>query len=220
MPDWIRALLELNVDLIRGGGYAGIVGLMFVESSFIPFPSEVVVPPAGFLAARGEMSAPLVLAAGLAGSLLGAFLNYWVAVRFGRAFFHRYGRWFLLKEATLDRAERFFAQHGEIGTFVGRLIPGVRQLISLPAGMARMHLGRFAFFTGLGAGIWCAILLGIGHAVGSVPGAELSLASVKDQAAHFFWFWLAPSLVLLSLAYAVLRRRRPVAPPAAGGDPS
>lgn len=208
MWEWITGLLHLNVDLIRSGGYTGIVVLMFIESSFIPFPSEVVVPPAGYLAARGEMSVVAVLAASLLGSLLGAGLNYWIAVKWGRPFFNRYGKWFLVKEKTLDKAEKFFADHGEIGTFVGRLIPGVRQLISLPAGLSRMNLARFFAFTSLGAGIWCAVLLGIGHSIGQGKG-DLDLALVKDQARHFFLVWLLPALAILIVAYIVLRRRGP-----------
>lgn len=208
MIDFLLGLLELNVDFIRYVGYPGIVLLMFVESSFIPFPSEVVVPPAGYLAARGEMNVVAVLVCSLLGSLLGAALNYWVAVRWGRPFFIRYGKWFLVKESTLDKADAFFANHGEIGTFIGRLIPGVRQLVSLPAGLARMHLGRFFLFTGLGAGIWCAVLLGMGYSVGK-EGGELSLAVIKAQTGHFFLVWLLPSLAILAIIYVLLRRARP-----------
>ncbi len=207
MLDWIRDLLALNVDLIAKGGYTGIVVLMAIESSFIPFPSEVVVPPAGYLAAKGEMSFAGVMAASITGSLLGAWFNYWFAIRVGRPFFHRYGKWFLVSEKSIDKAEVFFARHGEIGTLVGRLIPGVRQLISLPAGMARMNLLRFTLFTALGAGSWCAVLYGIGYSVGKA-GEKLDLAGIRDRSGHIFLTWVAPVCVLLVAAYVLWYRHR------------
>ena len=144
-------------------GYPGIVALMFLESSFFPFPSEIVVPPAGYLAARGEMSLPLVIAAGIAGSLLGALFNYWIAAKWGRQFFEKYGRYFLISEKTLAKADVFFERHGHISTFIGRLLVGIRQYISLPAGLARMNLFLFTLFTALGAGIWVVVLALVGY---------------------------------------------------------
>ncbi len=144
-------------------GYSGIVALMFLESSFFPFPSEVVVPPAAYLAANGEMNIALVILAGIAGSLLGAIFNYALALKFGRPFFERYGRYLLISPKSLDKAELFFARHGEFSTFIGRLLPGIRQYISLPAGLARMNIGAFAIATALGAGIWVAVLAGAGY---------------------------------------------------------
>ncbi len=126
---------------------------MFLESSFFPFPSEVVIPPAGYLAARGEMDLAMVILMGILGSLLGALFNYWLSLKFGRPFFERYGRYLWISKRSLDRAERFFDEHGHITTFVGRLLPGIRQYISLPAGVARMNLFLFCLFTGLGASI-------------------------------------------------------------------
>ncbi|MCK5825523.1 MAG: DedA family protein, partial [Desulfuromusa sp.] len=122
------------VDTVSLWGYPGIIVLMFLESSFFPFPSEVVIPPAGYLASQGEMSLSLVIAAGITGSLLGACFNYWLAVKWGRPLFERYGRYVLLTPAALEKSEKFFARHGHISTFVGRLLPGIRQYISLPAG--------------------------------------------------------------------------------------
>ena len=138
----IEGMAQWLADLIFRLGYAGIAFLMAVESSFIPFPSELVLPPAGYLAAHGRMSAPLAFAAGLLGSLVGATVNYYLAAWLGRPFLHRYGRYFLIKEKSLVKAEDFFRRHGEISTFIGRLIPVIRQLISLPAGVARMRLDR------------------------------------------------------------------------------
>lgn len=218
MLEWIQELLQLNVALIDRWGYAGIFLLMAIESSFVPFPSEVVVAPAGYLAARGSMSVPWILAAAVGGSLAGAFFNYWFAIRVGRPFFHRHGKWFLVSERNLDRAEAFFARHGEIGTFVGRLVPGVRQLISLPAGMARMNLARFGLFTALGAGIWCAVLAAIGWSIGRA-GEHFDLAEVKGRTLHVFLAWILPALAVLIVAYVLLRRRRRGAPPSPGGGP-
>lgn len=155
------------VETVNAWGYPGIVVLMFLESSFFPFPSEVVVPPAGYLAAQGEMSLGLVIAAGVAGSLLGACFNYWLALSWGRPFFDRYGRYLLVSQTSLTKADRFFARHGHISTFIGRLLPGIRQYISLPAGLTRMNLILFIIFTGLGAGIWVAILALTGYFIGN-----------------------------------------------------
>ncbi len=154
------------VDTVSLWGYPGIVVLMFLESSFFPFPSEIVIPPAGYLASQGEMSLGLVIAAGIAGSLLGACFNYWLAVKWGRPLFERYGRFVLLTPATLERSEDYFARHGHISTFIGRLLPGIRQYISLPAGLSRMNLAVFIIFTALGAGIWVVILALAGYLIG------------------------------------------------------
>jgi len=155
------------VNTIGHMGYPGIVALMFLESSFFPFPSEVVVPPAGYLASQGEMNLWMVILAGIAGSLLGAVFNYWIAVKIGRPFFERWGKYFLVSEKTLKKSEVFFARHGHISTFIGRLLPGIRQLISLPAGLARMPMGLFLTFTALGSGIWVVVLAFIGYWVGN-----------------------------------------------------
>lgn len=162
----IETAVTWLTEVIFQLGYVGIALLMALESSLVPFPSEVVLPPAGYLAATGRMSAPLALGAGLLGSMLGALFNYFLAAKLGRPLLHKYGKYMLIKEASLVRSEEFFRRHGEISMFIGRLIPVVRQLISLPAGVARMRLDLFAFYTALGAGIWCAILVFIGWYVG------------------------------------------------------
>jgi membrane protein DedA with SNARE-associated domain len=159
LVDW---LLRTMLDL----GYPGIVALMAMESSILPVPSELVMPPAGYWVAKGRMNMWVVLACGTIGSILGALANYWVAQLLGRAFVRRFGRYVLLSERSLERAERFFAAHGEISTLVGRLLPVVRHLISIPAGIARMPLPRFILFTGLGAFAWCAVLTWIGYFLG------------------------------------------------------
>ncbi len=163
----LDAFVQWLLDLFRGMGYPGIVVLMAVESSILPLPSELVMPPAGYLAAKGEMTFVVAIACGVLGSILGALANYGLAHWLGRAFFLRLGKYALITEHALDRSERYFAAHGEISTFLGRMLPVVRHLISIPAGVARMHLGRFVVFTGLGALVWCTILTWIGWFIGS-----------------------------------------------------
>jgi membrane protein DedA with SNARE-associated domain len=163
----LHDIIAWLVNTIGHLGYPGIVCLMFLESSFFPFPSEVVIPPAGYLAAAGTMNLWMVIAMGIVGSLSGSLFNYWIALKLGRPFFERYGRYLLISKRSLDKAERFFDAHGHITTFVGRLLPGIRQYISLPAGVARMNLALFCLFTGLGAGIWVATLALVGYWVGN-----------------------------------------------------
>ncbi len=165
--EMLHAVTGWIVQTVGHWGYPGIIVMMFLESSFFPFPSEVVVPPAGYLAARGEMSITLVILAGIGGSLLGALFNYWLAVMWGRPFFEKYGRYVFVSKNSLDAADRFFAEHGHISTFIGRLLPGIRQYISLPAGITRMNLPLFAAFTALGAGLWVIVLALVGYYIGN-----------------------------------------------------
>lgn len=162
----MHELAQLLVDAIFDWGYLGIFIMMAIESSFIPFPSEIVLIPAGYLASQGEMSISLIMLAALGGSMIGAFTNYYLALTLGRKFLLRYGKYFFIKEETLVKMENFFEKHGHISTFTGRLIPGIRQLISVPAGLARMNLIQFSFFTALGAGIWALILTLLGFYLG------------------------------------------------------
>jgi len=154
----LHQIITWIVDTVLQWGYPGIVALMFLESSFFPFPSEIVIAPAGYLAFRGDMSLWLVMASGTGGSLLGAIFNYWLAVKYGRPLFEKYGRYLLVSEKALQKADVFFARHGHISTFIGRLLPGIRQYISLPAGLARMNFFLFCLFTTLGASIWVTVL--------------------------------------------------------------
>ena len=149
-------------DTVGQWGYPGIVMLMALESSFFPFPSEVVIPPAAYLAATGKMNVGMVVLCGTLGSLLGAVLNYWLAMKYGRPFFEKYGRYLLVSRQSLEKADRFFERHGHISMFIGRLLPGIRQYISLPAGLARMNIFAFCAATVLGAGIWVLVLAGMG----------------------------------------------------------
>lgn len=163
----LDTFVNFVLGMVSDMGYTGIVVLMAMESSFIPFPSEVVVPPAGYLAAQGEMNIYLVILSGIAGSLIGAIINYYIAVFAGRAFLAKYGKYFFFTPERLDNVDTYFSKHGEITTFVGRLIPAVRQYISFPAGLGRMSIPKFCFFTSLGAGIWVVVLAWVGYVVGN-----------------------------------------------------
>jgi membrane protein DedA with SNARE-associated domain len=161
--DMFHQVVVWLVDAVGQWGYSGIVMLMALESSFFPFPSEVVIPPAAYLAASGKMNIAMVIFCGTLGSLLGAVFNYWIALKFGRPFFVKYGRYLLVSPKSMEKADRFFERHGHISTFVGRLLPGIRQYISLPAGVARMNVFAFCAATVLGAGIWVLVLAGMGY---------------------------------------------------------
>ena len=177
MLDALAAHLDQIAALAPVWGYVFIFLFMTVESSFIPFPSEIVMIPAGFLAARGELSfhaatpdLVVAVAVGLAGSLAGAYINYFLSARLGEPFLRRYGKWFFLSPAALDRSCEVFNRYGAAATFVCRLLPAIRQLISIPAGIARMPLGSFTLFTALGAGLWTAVLAGTGFWLGRTAG--------------------------------------------------
>jgi membrane protein DedA with SNARE-associated domain len=163
----IHEIANTIVSYIGDMGYWGIFLLMFLESTFFPFPSEIIMIPAGYLAFKGEMNLYMIILTGILGSVFGALLNYYLAKSFGRSFILKFGKYFFIKEETLDKLESFFTKHGEISTFTGRLIPGIRQLISLPAGLARMNIAKFSFYTAIGAGIWVVVLVAVGYLVGS-----------------------------------------------------
>ena len=163
----MHAFVEWLVGTIGAMGYPGIFLLMAMESSIIPVPSELVMPPAGYLAQQGKMNAYLAVFWGTVGSLAGAYANYYAAHYLGRPLVLRYGRYVGITENKFAKVERFFLEHGEISTFVGRLFPVVRHLISIPAGLAGMNHLRFSAYTLAGAGIWVAILTAIGYMLGA-----------------------------------------------------
>ncbi|NPA59141.1 MAG: DedA family protein [Epsilonproteobacteria bacterium] len=171
-------IVHFIVDAVESLGYAGIFIMMFLESSFFPFPSEVAMIPAGYLAAQGKMNLFIAIFTGIAGSLAGALFNYFLAIKFGRGFLLKYGKYFFIKEETITKTENFFKDHGAISTFTGRLIPAVRQYISFPAGLAKMDLKLFSFYTVLGAGLWVIILTLIGYFFGA--NEELAKEHVKE----------------------------------------
>lgn len=160
------AVIDWIVQTVGALGYFGIFVMMFLESSFFPFPSEVVMIPAGYLAFQGEMNLWISIIMGILGSIAGALFNYYLAIKLGRRLLLKYGHYVFFTQETLDKVESFFQKHGSFSTLSGRLIPVVRQYISLPAGLARMHLGLFCLYTGIGAGIWVSILALLGYYFG------------------------------------------------------
>ena len=197
----IHDIANIIVSYIGDMGYWGIFLLMFLESTFFPFPSEIIMVPAGYLAFKGEMNIYLIILSGILGSVGGALLNYYLAMHFGRTFILKYGKYFFIKEETLDKLESFFAKHGEISTFTGRLIPGIRQLISLPAGLARMNMAKFSFYTAIGAGIWVIVLVGVGYLVGS--NEELISEYLKSVT-----LIALVSVVFITIFYVIRYKRR------------
>ena len=187
--------------------YGTITLLMTIESSFIPFPSEVVVPPAAYKAAvSGEMNIFLVVLFATIGANIGAIINYYLAKCLGRPIIYKFansriGHMCLIDEAKVQHAEEYFDKRGALSTFIGRLIPAVRQLISIPAGLARMKIGTFLLYTTLGAGIWNAILAAIGWYLSTVPGIETEeqlLAKVTEYSHELGYIFIALGVVILS----------------------
>lgn len=162
----LENIVTYLVDLVADWGYLGIFLLMALESSFFPFPSEVVMIPAGYLVYTGQMNLYMAFAAGAFGSLAGALFNYYLCYFLGRPFVAKYGKYVGITDEKMAKFESFFNRYGEISTFNCRLIPGIRQYISLPAGLAKMNIFTFSLYTTLGAGIWVAILLAIGYYIG------------------------------------------------------
>jgi len=194
-------------------GFILIFILMAIESSVIPLPSEVVMIPAGFLAYRNEltlgdpvMDFAVAVLCGMTGSLAGAYVNYSVSLFVGRPFILRYGKYFFIKPAAFSRAEAIFLEYGDISTFVGRLVPVIRHLISIPAGISRMPLFRFSFYTLVGAGIWSSILLWIGYYLGTLSEnmtyAELVYKGEEILKENYIWIFLG--LAALIVVYGVI----------------
>jgi len=194
------SLITFIVDIAREFGYWGIFIMMFLESTFFPFPSEVAMIPAGYLAAKGEMSLGFAIFVGTAGSLLGALFNYYLAKKYGRKGVLKFGKYFFFTEEKLIKVEEFFKKHGSFSTFVSRLIPGIRQLISLPAGLAQMDLKKFSFYTFAGAGIWVAVLVFLGYFIGE------NEVLIKEYLHQIILVTLA-FIVLASLIYVYLNKR-------------
>ena len=204
----IAQLMQMLVDGIGALGYTGIFLLMAMESSIIPVPSELVMPPAGYLAQQGLMNPWIAIAVGTVGSLLGAYANYYASLYLGRPLILKYGKYVLIPPDKFRRVEGFFLRHGEISTFIGRLLPVVRHLISIPAGLSRMNHLRFSAYTLLGAFIWCSILTWIGYMIGH--NQELIMAYSKQAV-----YWVVAGCCLLVAGYIWYIRRKSIVRPLA-----
>jgi membrane protein DedA with SNARE-associated domain len=163
----MHEIIAWLVTTIGELGYPGIFLLMAMESSVIPIPSEIVMPPAGYLAQQGQMNMAIVILCGTIGSLVGAYANYYAAHYLGRPLLIKYGKYVWITEEKFAKVEKFFKDHGEVSTFIGRLLPVIRHLISLPAGLAGMNHLKFSLYTLLGAGLWVTVLSYIGYFIGA-----------------------------------------------------
>lgn len=178
---YLSSVVGSLLALINNLGYVGIFIGMTIESSFFPFPSELTLIPAGVLIAQGKMTFIPVLIASLLGSITGSLFNYYLALGIGRKsanfLINKYGKFLFLDQDKLDRTDLYFKKHGEVIVFVGRLLPLVRQEISLPAGFARMHLGKFILYTVLGSALWATLLVSLGYFFGSGAQPALKIAT-------------------------------------------
>jgi membrane protein DedA with SNARE-associated domain len=192
--------------------YWTVTAFMAIESSFIPFPSEAVVPPAAWKAATtGDMNIILVVVFATLGAIIGALFNYYLALTLGRPIIYRFaksrfGHMCLIDEEKVMHAEKYFEKHGAVSTFFGRLVPAVRQLISIPAGLVRMKLGKFLLFTTLGAGAWNVVLVALGYSMKYVPGMDSEaavMAAVKEHSSTIGYVFIA--LALFVVAFVVYK---------------
>ena len=193
--------------------YWTITLLMTIESSFIPFPSEVIVPPAAYKAASGnsDLNVYLVVLFATIGANIGALINYYLAYFVGRPIVYkfansRFGHMCLIDEAKVKNAEAYFDKKGALSTFVGRLIPAVRQLISIPAGLAKMKLSTFLIYTTLGAGIWTGILAGLGWYLQSIVPEDQLMAKVTEYSHELGYVFIG--LGVLIVAYLIYKGRK------------
>jgi len=205
LAEFYHNSIEFLLNLTSSMGYFGIFVLMTIESSFIPFPSEVVMIPAGVLVQRGEMLFSLALIAGILGSVAGALINYQLALHLGRRIVNklifRYGKIFFISEKSILKSERYFMKHGDITTFIGRLIPGIRQFVSLPAGFSRMGLAKFSFYTALGAGIWSFILIYVGYLYGENT-------AIVEENLHIITMTIITVSLAIILIYLLYKKKR------------
>ncbi len=199
----MQHLVELWFGWVRDGGYWAVLVLMAMESSIIPVPSEIVIPPAAVLAAQGHLSMAGVILVGTLGSYIGSALSYWVSLWVGRPLVVRYGKFFLLGEDKLVRAERWLLRYGAGGIFFARLLPVIRHLISIPAGILRMNFAVFSLMTVLGAGIWCSVLAYLGtrlytsnRAIFDSNRPDALVAAIKAQS-----HWVVIGVVVLAALY-------------------
>ncbi len=204
-------LENLFSDALNNLDYFWVTFLMMIESSFIPFPSEVVVIPAAFMAAEGTMSLPLVVLFATIGGLLGATINYVLSYTLGRKVIYafadsKFGHLCLMNSEKVANAEDYFREKGVIATLLGRLIPAVRQLISIPAGLSKMNFGKFAFFTFLGAGAWNMVLAGLGYAFHGVMNKDELIAKVQHYSHEFLLILIV--IFVVFVGYMIYKNKK------------
>ncbi len=199
----LNEVINSIVSTVGDLGYIGIIIMMFLESSFFPFPSEVVMIPAGYLASIGEMNIYIAISSGIFGAILGALFNYYLAMRLGREIILKYGKYFFMNEKKLLAIEIFFAKYGSISTFTGRLIPGIRQYISLPAGLGKMNIKLFTFYTALGAGLWVIVLALLGYFIGK--NQELI-----QEYLHIITLLLVAFIAIIAIFYYLKNKKKNV----------
>lgn len=204
----LKSLLDWYLAALDTHGYALVALLMALESTIVPIPSEFVIPPAAHLAATsGKMSLPGIVIAGTLGAWVGASLMYWAARLLGRPLVLRYGRWFMVSAEKVARAEVWSAQFGPFGVFASRLLPVIRHLIGIPAGIVRLNFAWYSVATLVGSAIWSAVLAWVGVKAGQD-------AALMAGDLHRILLWLIGMLVVLGALYYVLVHRYMRAPPA------
>ncbi|MEA2113233.1 MAG: DedA family protein [Patescibacteria group bacterium] len=201
MDIFLESLVSFVINIVASLGYLGIAAFMAVESSFIPFPSEIIVPPAAYLAQQGQMNIFLIILAGIVGSLLGAIINYVLALTLGRKVIYslanrKFAKILLINEEKMAKAEKYFLRYGNSSTFICRFVPGVRQLVSIPAGFSKMNFKSFVFYTSLGSGIWVLILAALGWFFGSNQEA------LSKHYSEISIFLVAAALIILAVVIA------------------
>ena len=214
ISDYASAHYLLDL-FIENAGYWLVFLFMVSESSFLPFPSEVVVPPAAYLAVtKGDMNIFLIVLVATAGAVVGALINYFLSVWLGRPIVYafansRIGHACLIDREKVDKAERYFDEHGAVSTFIGRLIPAVRQLISIPAGLARMNIGKFVIFTALGAGVWNCILAGLGYWLGKTVPLDTLYENVEKYNSYFtIGGFILLAICLLYIIWQAIKKKK------------
>ncbi len=199
LAQWFDAVVQWLVAFVEHLGVLGIFIMTFLESTFMPIPSEITMIPAGYLIQQGKMDLLSVLIASIVGTVGGAYFNYWIARKYGRGLFIRYGKYFMMTPAKLNKLESFFEKHGVISTFIGRLIPGIRHYISFPAGLAKMDLKKFIIYTALGGAIWMCVLIALGYYIGENKALMTTYLPIIKAGMFLF-------IVLLMVAYTWRRR--------------
>lgn len=200
MHTGLQHAIQWLVDFVHTLGYPGVFIMTFLESTFVPIPSEITMIPAGYLVQQGHMNLWLVLFASITGTIGGALANYFIAYYYGRRFLYAYGKYFFFCHDKMEKLDKFFASHGEISTFTGRLVPGLRHFISFPAGLAHMNLKKFCIYTGVGGTIWMITLLAVGYYIG---GNKTQLKQYMPYVTV-----VAIGSVVLMITFYIWRKRR------------